>query len=155
MPYRRLTESEAQELLSAEIVGRLATCDSSGQPYITPVNYLYCDGSIYFHCRTTGKKLDNIAANRQVCFEVSRQTKTTVRADAPCTCSTRYSCVLAFGTAHEICEDREKARILNLLMDKLAAGKPFTKVSDRQAASCSVIEVRITELSGKINFDPE
>ena len=68
MPTRWMSTKDAYEFLAAQTEGRLATCNKAGQPYITPLNYLYRDGNIYFHCKTTGRKLDNIAENDRVCF---------------------------------------------------------------------------------------
>jgi hypothetical protein len=150
-----MTESDAYEFLAAQVEGRLATCDAAGQPYITPLNYLYREGKIYFHSKLTGRKLDNIAENIRVCFEVSKVEKLTVSNDRPCACATRYTSVLAFGAAREIPDGAEKTALLNLLVARYAAGKPFQPVEDSHAADCAVVEIRIDEISGKRNVDPE
>jgi len=54
MPIRWMSEPEARAFLAEQTEGRLATCDHAGQPYITPLNYLYHEGKIYFHCKLTG-----------------------------------------------------------------------------------------------------
>jgi hypothetical protein len=155
MPILWMSENDAREFLAAQNEGRLATCDAAGQPYITPLNYLYRDGKIYFHSKLTGRKLDNIAENSQVCFEVSTVEKLTVTNDRPCACSTRYTSVLAFGVAREIADDAKKATLLNLLVARYAAGKPFQPVEESHAADCAVVEIAINEISGKRNVDPE
>lgn len=155
MPIRWMTESDAREFLAAQSEGRLATCDASGQPYITPLNYLYRDGKIYFHSKLAGRKLDNIAEHNRVCFEVSTVEKLTVTNDRPCACSTRYSSVLAFGAAWVIPQGEEKTALLNLLVERYAEGKPFQPVEESQAADCAVVEIRIDKISGKRNVDPE
>ncbi|HEY1210972.1 MAG TPA: pyridoxamine 5'-phosphate oxidase family protein [Terracidiphilus sp.] len=155
MPIRWMSEDEAREFLAAQTEGRMATCDSAGQPYITPLNYLYRESKIYFHSKLTGRKLDNIAENSRVCFEVSKVEKITVSNDRPCACSTRYTSVLAFGAARVIPDGAEKTALLNLLVARYAAGKPFQPVEDCHAAECAVVEIRIDEISGKRNVDPE
>jgi hypothetical protein len=155
MPIRWMNEDDALEFLTTETEGRLATCDSSGQPYITPVNYLFHDGKIYFHCKLTGRKLDNLAENNRVCFEVSRVAKMTIAEDRPCACATRYTSVLAFGTARLVEDQAEKATLLNLLVEKHAAGKAFQPVEEKQAGSCAVVEILVDQISGKMNVDPE
>jgi nitroimidazol reductase NimA-like FMN-containing flavoprotein (pyridoxamine 5'-phosphate oxidase superfamily) len=155
MPIRWMTESDAREFLATQAEGRLATCDASGQPYITPLNYLYREGKLYFHSKLTGRKLNNIAENGRVCFEVSTVEKLTVTNDRPCACSTRYTSVLAFGVARVLSDDAEKTALLNLLVERYAAGKPFQPVEDCHAAECAVVEIRIDEISGKRNIDPE
>jgi hypothetical protein len=150
-----MSESDAREFLATRAEGRLATCDAAGQPYITPLNYFYREGKIYFHSKLIGRKLDNIAENSRVCFEVSAVEKLTVTNDRPCACSTRYTSVLAFGAARVISDEAEKAALLNLLVARYAAGKPFQPVEESHAADCAVVEIRIDELSGKRNVDPE
>jgi len=155
MPIRWMTESDAREFLATQAEGRLATCDASGQPYITPLNYLYREGKLYFHSKLTGRKLNNIAENGRVCFEVSTVEKLTVTNDRPCACSTRYTSVLAFGVARVLSDDAEKTALLNLLVERYAAGNPFQPVEESHAAECAVVEIRIDEISGKRNVDPE
>ena len=61
---------EINRILSAATIGRMATLGADGYPYITPVNYVYTNACIYFHCALKGEKLDNIAREDRVCFEV-------------------------------------------------------------------------------------
>jgi nitroimidazol reductase NimA-like FMN-containing flavoprotein (pyridoxamine 5'-phosphate oxidase superfamily) len=155
MPIRWMSEEDARAFLAAGTEGHLATCDSSGQPYITPLNYVVGNGKIYFHCKLTGRKLDNLAENSQVCFEVSEVTKMTISEDRPCACATRYTSVLAFGAARVVEDPFERAALLNLLVAKHAAGKPFQPVDEQKAATCAVVEISIDQISGKMNVEPE
>ncbi|MFY9854436.1 MAG: pyridoxamine 5'-phosphate oxidase family protein [Terracidiphilus sp.] len=154
MPVRWMSENDAREFLAGQTEGRLATCNAAGDPYITPLNYLYREGKLYFHSKLIGKKLDNIVENSRVCFETSAVEKITVSIDRPCACSTRYTCVLAFGAARLLSDDAEKTTLLNLLVEKYAGGKSFEPVEQRHAADCAVVEIRIDEISGKMNVDP-
>jgi nitroimidazol reductase NimA-like FMN-containing flavoprotein (pyridoxamine 5'-phosphate oxidase superfamily) len=155
MPVRWMSEEEAHRFLAEGTEGRLATCDRAGQPYITPLNYLYRDGKLYFHSKLSGRKLDNLAQNGRVCFEVSETGKMAISDDRPCACATRYASVLAFGAARIISDSAEKAALLNSLVEKYAAGKPYQLVEEQHAAGCAVVEIRIEEISGKRNVDPE
>jgi len=155
MPIRWMSEEDARAFLRGGREGRLATCDSAGQPYITPLNYLYRDGKIYFHSKLDGRKLDNIAENGRVCFEVSAVARLTVSNDRPCGCSTRYTSVLAFGLARVVSDTAEKAALLNLLVERYAEGKAFQRVEEEDAAGCAVVEIDVEQISGKMNVDPE
>jgi hypothetical protein len=155
MSIRWMTEEDARAFLAAGTEGRLATCDRAGQPYITPLNYVFHDGKVIFHCKLTARKLDNLAENNRVCFEVSKATKMTISEDRPCACAARYQSVLAFGEARVVVDAAEKAVLLNLLVEKHAAGKPFQPVDEKQAAGCAVVEICINEISGKLNVDPD
>ena len=153
MPKKWLTETEAREYLAARNEGRLATVDPDGQPYITPLNYIVHDGKIYFHCAVKGHKLDNIAAESRVCFEVSHTEKSVFTAKT-CNCSTRYISVLVFGKARLIEGKDEKVRILNAVSDYFAAGRPYQPVDAAGVDGCSVVEISIEKISGKRNVDP-
>jgi nitroimidazol reductase NimA-like FMN-containing flavoprotein (pyridoxamine 5'-phosphate oxidase superfamily) len=155
MPVRWMSEIDAREFLAVQPEGRLATCNEAGEPYITPLNYLYREGKLYFHSKLVGRKLDNIARNNRVCFEASAVEKITVSYDRPCACATRYTSVLAFGAARLITDDTEKTVLLNLLVEKYARGKAFEPVKEKHAADCALVEIRIDEISGKINVDPK
>jgi nitroimidazol reductase NimA-like FMN-containing flavoprotein (pyridoxamine 5'-phosphate oxidase superfamily) len=154
MPIRWMNEDDARAFLGGQTEGRLATCDHSGQPYITPLNYLFHEGKIYFHSKLTGRKLDNLAVNSRVCFEVSQVEKMTISEERPCACATRYTSVLAFGMARIVEDQAEKAALLNLLVAKHAADKAFQAVDAERAAGCTVVEIVIEEISGKMNVDP-
>jgi nitroimidazol reductase NimA-like FMN-containing flavoprotein (pyridoxamine 5'-phosphate oxidase superfamily) len=150
-----MSEKDAYEFLAKRTEGRLATCDRAGQPFITPVNHLFHEGKLYFHGKLTGRKLDNIAENNRVCFEVSEVEKITVSHDRPCGCSTRYSSVLVFGAARVIPDGASKTALLNRLVARHAGGKAFEPVEESHAAGSAVVEIVISEISGKRNVDPE
>ncbi|MEG6584923.1 pyridoxamine 5'-phosphate oxidase family protein [Dendrosporobacter sp. 1207_IL3150] len=145
-------EEEAKNFLGSNITGRLATC-GEGQPYITPLNYVYHDDKIYFHCAKSGHKLENIKANEKVCFEVS-QVNELVISEKPCSCSTRYTSVVVFGKARLIECSAQKAAVLNALMEAHAEGKKYHIVNEQMADSCAVVEINIDNISGKKNINP-
>jgi uncharacterized protein len=148
-----LTREETLDFLAQETIGHLATFDPTGYPYITPLNYLYYQGKIYFHCANEGRKLDNLAANNRVCFEVSRVDRK-VFAPLACTCSTRYTSALVFGTAGIVADPGLKMEILNAITQTYAAGRPFPPVEAAGAARCTVVEIMIEAIEGKRNVDP-
>lgn len=154
MPTQQIPSDAAIEFLTQETVGYLATCDPAGPPYITPLNYLYHQGKIYFHCANEGRKLANIAANNQVCFAVSRVDKA-VFALVACKCATRYTSVLVFGTAGIVEDAPRKVHLLNTLVAKFAEGRPVAPIDAEAASRCTVVEIAIGSIHGKRNIDPE
>lgn len=154
MPKKQLSNDEALNFLIEQTVGRLATCDCSGTPYITPLNYIYYQHKLYFHCANEGRKLDNIAANSKVCFEVSRVNKN-VFGPLACNFSTRYTSVLIEGTASIVEDPIRKLELLNTLTSKLANGRHFAPAVPESASRVTVVEISIETLSGKCNVDPE
>jgi len=152
MAKEMLNRKEAIDFLARETIGHLATFDPTGYPYITPLNYVYYQGKIYFHCGNEGRKLNNLTANNRVCFEVSRVDRK-VFAPLPCKCSTRYTSALVFGTAGIVAEPERKMEVLHALTETYAAGRLFPPVEAASATRCTVVEITIDSIEGKRNFD--
>lgn len=66
------SREEIEGILKQETIGYLGLA-KDGMPSVVPLNYGYIEGKIIFHSALTGKKLDYIRANPQVCFTVGRQ----------------------------------------------------------------------------------
>jgi uncharacterized protein len=115
---------------------------------------VYYHGKVYFHCAPEGRKLDNLAANNRVCFEVSRTDKM-VFGPVACACSTRYTSVLVFGTASRVEDIAKKIEILQALAEKFAAGRSFHPLPAEAVARCMVVEIAVASIHGKRNVDPE
>jgi uncharacterized protein len=143
------------EILCRTRVGRLATLGRDGFPYITPVNYVWWDGSIYFHCAHQGEKIDNIAKNNKVCFEVDiplsylgleydRQRPT-------CQVHQFYHSVIIRGRAEVVSDVQEKIAALNALVEVHEGTNEFVKITEESKglAPCTVIAVRVEHISGK------
>ncbi len=136
-------------------IGRLATLGQDGYPYITPVNYVYTQGAIYFHCAREGEKIDNVRENAKVCFEVDiplsylglgYDTKQCV-----CQLHQLYHCVVLRGRAEIVTDSKEKVKALNALVASHEPAEEFEKITTETpaVALCSVIAVRIEQISGK------
>lgn len=154
MPKKELCQDEIIEFLNQEKVGRLGTCDAQNRPYIVSVNYVYKDGKIYFHCANKGKKLDHIARNPHVCFEVSSVDKQ-VFDENVCQSTTRYHSVQVFGEAKVLLEKEEKQQALIALVEKFAQGRSFQPMLASAMDGITVVEIVIDEIHGKKNVDPE
>ncbi|WP_051273417.1 pyridoxamine 5'-phosphate oxidase family protein [Desulfotruncus alcoholivorax] len=145
-----LTESEARAFLAGQTWGRLATVGPDG-PYITPLHYVLNDDKIYFHSSTEGKKLDNLAADSRVCFEVSTLIDI-LEHHTPCKFSTRFISVQVFGKAYLVKETEEKLAVLNLLAQRFMKSE-FVPVDAAQASKVSVIALHIERISGRESKD--
>ncbi len=55
---QQLDERECLELLEKEPRGVLAVLGDGDYPYAVPLDFLYRDGKLYFHCAREGHKLD-------------------------------------------------------------------------------------------------
>jgi len=110
---------EMEELLKKAEVGRLALSDGT-KPYAVPINFLYEDRKIIFHCTWKGKKLDIISKNPNCCFEVDEfMGEVSYHYDA--LCHLDYDSVLAFGKARIENDEERKLRFFSLLHQKYKA----------------------------------
>ena len=111
---------EISRILSAATIGRLATLGADGYPYITPVNYVYTNSCIYFHCALRGEKLDNIARDDRVCFEVDIPLAYLDLGFNPdggaCSLHQFYHCVIIRGRARVVPDGDLKPTALNALV---------------------------------------
>ena len=142
---KKIGNDEAIKLLVECEYGTLSTADKDGQPYGVPLNYVYKNNCIYFHCALIGHKIDNIANNPKVSFCVVGDTKV-----LPAEFSTHYVSTIAFGMASEA-QGTERYNALIWLLEKysadfMAEGKEYIKKMDK---ATKVIKIEIEYLSGK------
>ncbi len=139
------------EILDRAEVGRMGTC-ADGVPYITPVNFARRENSIYFHAALEGRKIDNIRANPQVCFEVDEPLGTVVSGEGGCGVSYSYRSAIIQGLARMVEDDVEKKEALDILLQKFEPGKVGLEFQPSTFARTAVIEISIEEISGKQSF---
>ena len=65
-----LSIEECSDILHSAMRGVLAVVGDEGYPYSLPINYVYDDGRLYFHCAREGHKLDAIRTCDKACFTV-------------------------------------------------------------------------------------
>ena len=151
------SRDEVDAILRRCRVGRIATHGADGYPYITPLNYVYHDGSIYFHCARSGEKLDNLKRDSRVCFEVDiplAYLDLDYYGDNPESCGVTqfYHSVVIRGRAEIVKEGDEKTSALEALVaSHEPEGRAFRKITaDTKAVGlCEVVAVRIERISGK------
>jgi nitroimidazol reductase NimA-like FMN-containing flavoprotein (pyridoxamine 5'-phosphate oxidase superfamily) len=147
--------AELERTLAAAFIGRMATVGRDGYPYITPVNFVYDQGCIYFHCALTGEKLDNIARDPRVCFEVDIPLAYIDLGLNPsggaCKLHQFYHCVIIRGEARVLPDGPEKAAALNALVARHEPGRTFPPVTADMAAckACAVVAIKPQRMTGK------
>ncbi len=148
-------KDKVEDILGRCRIGRLATIGADGYPYVTPLNYVYWNGAVYFHCARKGEKLDNIAADARVCFEVDiplAYKGTDCDPDSPaCNVHQFYHSVIIRGRAEVIDDASEKVAALNALMAVHEGVAGFNRITaaDPEVAACHVVAVRIERMTGK------
>ena len=110
-----------------------------------PVNYVYTNGSIYFHCAVEGHKLDNIKNNDKVSFCVVGPTQI-----LPDKFSTKYESVIVFGRAIEVSGDEKNRALLELINkyspDYIEQGKEYIQKKNKDS---KVIKIKTEHITGK------
>ncbi|MCX7921914.1 MAG: pyridoxamine 5'-phosphate oxidase family protein [Clostridia bacterium] len=139
-------KNEIESILQKADVCRIAMCDGN-IPYIVPMNYGYSDGCIYLHCAKEGRKLDVIAANNNVCFEVDIDHELVVPQDAS-HCTMKYRSVIGRGKAFIVESAQEKVKALNLLMEHYT-GRSGYEFPEKMLDVTGVIKIQIEEMTGK------
>ena len=148
-PLRRIkqaaTEAECLSILKGAQRGVLSVIGENGYPYGLPVNFIYHDGKIYFHCAREGHKLDAIRANEKVCFTVLSEP---VRNEGEwwyCLTS-----VIVFGRAREVADPSEAEPLLRALGAKyFPEGYDIEGDIQRNGPKALIIEITPDHISGK------
>jgi len=117
------------------------------EPYIVPVSFGYDGDSVYFHTADSGKKIDFMAANNRVCFEVERNVRLVKHPEKPCKWSFAYESVIGYGLVHELQSKEEKVRGLNHIMEHYS-GRAWD-IDATAMRSTRVWQLRISSVTGK------
>lgn len=139
-------QSEIETILQKALVLRLAMCHDN-QPYIVPVNFGYSEGRVYFHSGLEGMKMDFLAANQRVCFEVDANVEM-LPADKPCAWSVRSESVVGFGRAEVVQDQDERLKGLRLIVEHYAGPGDYDfpeEVLEQTAVVC----IKVEQMSGK------
>ena len=147
---QELTRKEAEEILNKASSGVLAVHGNNGYPYAVPLNFVYDNGNIYFHCAKEGHKIDAIKANDKVSF-------CAVAKDAvvPQEFATDYYSVIAFGRAKILTDHDETVNALKLLNKKLAPDFPEegNKEIENSIKHVCVVKIETDHITGKAAID--
>jgi len=140
------SRKEMEELLRAEVIGYLGLSDN-GRPYVVPLNYAYVDGRILFHGSFTGKKMDCLKANPQVCFTVAWQSPGVRRHGEGDPCHVDSDSVICYGVARVIDEPEERKAVLDEF--NYCFRPNADAISLESALKCSAVEITIAEMTGR------
>src|SRR5688500_3118237 len=108
---REMTREECDAMLERVLVGRLATADLDGMPYITPMNYVYAPSTntVYLHSgRHVGHMQTNLRVNPKVCFEIDEPGAVIATGEYACNTSQVFESVVIFGTARIMTDEAER-----------------------------------------------
>ncbi len=147
--------AEIDRILRTGTIGRMGTIGADGFPYITPVNYVWFQGNIYFHCARAGEKLDNVARDPRVCFQVDIPLAYLDVGFDPERCANKahqfYHSVIIRGEARVLPDGPLKVAALNALVAAHENGSDFQPVSEAMPAykACHVVEITPISVTAK------
>lgn len=140
-----MKNEKIMEILTKGEYGVLSTIREDGRPMGIPLNYVWMNEALYFHCATEGEKLDSIRKNPHVSFTVVGSVKI-----LDSKFSTQYESVIAEGNA-VIVDGAEKIEALQGLVKKYSP--QFIEEGQRYIASSAVkttvVKIKVSSLSGK------
>lgn len=142
---QQLKRDECEHILRTARRGVLAVQGDDGYPYAIPLNFVYDNGSIYFHCATSGHKIDAITACDKCSFCVMDE-----GVPEPDDWWYHVRSVVAFG---RICRMTDDAAIVDALR-KLGA-KYFPQGYDiegdiqKNLARVAVLQLSVEHMTGK------
>ena len=146
------SKDEIEKVLNEENLWYLGV-SLDDQPLVVPLNYVYTEGKILFHCALEGKKLDYIRKNDEVCFTVARQIGTVEQHENNDPCHVDSDSVMCFG----------KAKIIENLIERKNALNVFNKrfdpdaeeISLERTKNCMAVEIRINEMTARQEYNQE
>ncbi len=142
-----LSEKEAAEILRSGNSGVLAVRGDDDYPYAVPLNYVYFDNKIYFHCAKAGHKLDAIQKQPKASFCVIAEDTI-----VPEEYTTYFRSVIVFGKTHVVAEKSEMRKAIDALAIKYSphdTEENRQKAIEREWKSLCVFVLEIEHMTGK------
>lgn len=141
-----LSTEDSEVVLNDADTGVLAVLGDEDYPYAVPVNYVYEDNKIYFHCAKQGHKIDAIQKHDKVSFTVIAEDTV-----VPETFSTNFKSVIAFGRASIIEDEQAKLSAIRLINQKYAPNHMESGEEEikKYQNAFYIVQIEIEHLSGK------
>ena len=118
MKKRELTfKPELESIIKKCQFCNLAMVDEDGMPYVLPMNFGFEEDYIYFHSAQTGRKIDVLRNNPNVCISFSTDEKLKwVNKEVACSWGMSYRSVLACGKVEFVDDFDQKEEALKVIM---------------------------------------
>ncbi len=150
---REITDpSEMEQILKRGEIISVAMCQGD-QPYVLPFNYGFLNGLIYIHSARKGFKLEVLAKNPKVSFNIITGVQL-LPADHPQDCSVAYSSVVGFGQVRMVDDPAEKLAALEAVMVQYYPKNDTWDYPEKVVDACTVWCIEIEHLTGKTKRPP-
>ncbi|MDY0321690.1 MAG: pyridoxamine 5'-phosphate oxidase family protein [Arcobacteraceae bacterium] len=145
-----LTQEQIEALFKKAEVGRIATLNNNGYPYILPMHFVYTNNKIYLHGLPKGQKIDNIKANPKVCFEIDEMISLISEGiEAPCDVNTEFNSIILYGIACIVDNFDEKKQALYKIVEKFTPHLITKELPIPMINTTAVIRIDIEECIGR------
>ena len=141
---QELSPAETEDILRRGADGVLAVLGDEGYPYAVPLNYVYRDGKIYFHCAKEGHKFDALMREPKVSFCVVDRNDV-----IPDEFATYYKSVIAFGHARLLEGAEAEQAVYDLGYKFNPVPEKVTAEVNKDLAHVACFEITIDHLTGK------
>lgn len=150
-PERGFYDRDAvHAVLDAGWIGHVGIAQD-GQPVVIPMLYARLGEHVYLHGAVASRLLKHLAGGLPVCLSVSHLDGL-VLARSQFSHSVNYRSAVVFGTAFEVTEAPEKARVLAAFVDALLPGRAAEArpADDSELAATKVLRLDIRAASVKV-----
>lgn len=144
---QQLPAQECEAVLTQGAYGVLALTGDDGYPYTVPLNYLWQDGKLYFHCAKVGHKIDALQNGDKASFCVVDNATV-----IPEKYTTAYRSVIVFGRTKLLSPSDVTHALLVALGEKYNPGYPEATLHEvaREYKDTAVIELTPEHITGKV-----
>lgn len=145
-----LTLEECKEILFKGKTGILSVLGDDDYPYCVPLNFIYLNSKIYFHCAKEGHKIDAIKKHNKVSFCVIDKDEV-----VPEMFATDFRSIIAFGKARIMETDEMMPAILSFTKKycQKASNDSIEKEINKDFGRLCMVEIEIEHLTGKQAID--
>ena len=143
---QELPEQECLDILKEQPRGVLAVHGEDGYPYAFPMDYIYLDEKLYFHCAKEGHKLDAILADNRVSFCVMDEG---FRKDEDWALNIRS--IVIFGRVKRIDNTDEILKVVRQLgLKYYPTSESVEEEIHKAIARVQILELSIDHMTGKL-----
>lgn len=97
----QMEKDEIRKLIQEQMLCRIAF-KGSKYPYMAPFQYVFLDGTLYFHFTNYGKKMRLVEKDRRVCVEIEKYQPD----------MSEYNFVVLRGTLEVVTDSQERSKVI-------------------------------------------
>src|SRR5690606_7507077 len=133
------------------------------EPRVTPLNFVYYKGNVYFHGSKIGEKMRSLATNNRVSFSVAREFSQIpsywLDPELACPATVFFKSAHITGQAEVVTDLTEKAEAFTAFMNKLQPEGGFCPIDPatderyaKQLGGTGMVKIHVEDISAKFKF---